>query len=175
MNRVVIVTGGASPGGISQSVVRRLVASGDTVAMVDIDLAGAERTATQLEGMAGAATAFGCDVGDRSAVFETVQRVERQLGAPWGLVNCPAWSAPGPAEDIDEESVRRGLDGTLNGAPSCSQAVFPHMKAHGGGRIVNFGSEVSDRPTDGVSVTYLAAKGAIRSLTRGLAWEWGRH
>jgi NAD(P)-dependent dehydrogenase (short-subunit alcohol dehydrogenase family) len=49
------------------------------------------------------------------------------------------------------------------------------MKARGAGRIVNFGSEVSDEPTDSVSLNYVAAKGAVRSLTRGLARQWGRY
>jgi NAD(P)-dependent dehydrogenase (short-subunit alcohol dehydrogenase family) len=49
------------------------------------------------------------------------------------------------------------------------------MSRSGGGRIVNFGSEVSDHPSSAVSLNYVAAKGAVRSLTRGLAVQWGVH
>jgi NAD(P)-dependent dehydrogenase (short-subunit alcohol dehydrogenase family) len=49
------------------------------------------------------------------------------------------------------------------------------MKRVGAGRIVNFGSEVSDHPEDAVGINYIAAKGAVRSLTRGLAMEWGKY
>ena len=175
MSQVVIVTGGGSEGGIGNAIVHQLVAADYSVAIMDIDLAGAQRTTEQVEGMSGSARAFRCDVSDRGAVFSTVRTIESELGPAWGLVNTPAWAAQGPAEELDEDSWRRGLDVTLSGTLWCCQAVFPQMRQHGGGRIVTFGSEVSERPTHGPGITYLSAKGAIRSLTRGLAWEWGRH
>jgi NAD(P)-dependent dehydrogenase (short-subunit alcohol dehydrogenase family) len=46
------------------------------------------------------------------------------------------------------------------------------MKAAGGGRIVNFGSELSENPRP-ERVVYAASKGAVRSLTKALAREWG--
>jgi NAD(P)-dependent dehydrogenase (short-subunit alcohol dehydrogenase family) len=172
---VVVVVGGAVDGGISNAIVKRTASSGDTVAILDIDEDGAQRVVRELESDAGVAAAFGCDVADRRAVFDTMKRIVADLGPPWGLVHCPAVSPPGLAEEIEEEDWRRGLDVMLSGALWCAQAVFPHMRDHGGGRIVTIGSEVSERPTDGVSIAYIAAKGAMRSLTKGLAWQWGKY
>lgn len=175
--RVVIVTGAGSAGGIGQAIARRLATSGDRVAIVDCDVEGAERNAAQLssEGLPGTAEAFGCDVGDRSNVREVARRVEAALGGAWGLVNCAVTATPALAEEIDEAAWRKGFDVTVGGTLWWCQAVFPQMKAAGGGRIVNFGSEVSDHPEDAVGLNYIAAKGAVRSLTRGLAREWGPH
>jgi NAD(P)-dependent dehydrogenase (short-subunit alcohol dehydrogenase family) len=55
-----------------------------------------------------------------------------------------------------------------------ARAVFPHMRAAGGGRIVNFGSELSENPRP-ERVVYAASKGAVRALTKALAREWGAY
>jgi NAD(P)-dependent dehydrogenase (short-subunit alcohol dehydrogenase family) len=64
MGNVVVVIGGATEGGISHALVHRLVAGGDTVAVVDVDDAGARRTVEQVADQAGSASAFACDVTD---------------------------------------------------------------------------------------------------------------
>jgi NAD(P)-dependent dehydrogenase (short-subunit alcohol dehydrogenase family) len=176
-DRVVIITGAGSEGGLGQAIARRLVTDGDRVAIVDRDVEGAERNAAALSsaGLAGDAVAFGCDVGERTSVMETARLVEDRLGRAWGLVNCAAGGPFAPAQDYDEATWRRGFDVTVNGALWWSQAVFPQMRDAGGGRIVNFGSEASDYPETSVGLNYTAAKGAVRSLTRGLALEWGEH
>src|SRR5262245_54410055 len=117
-DRVVIVTGAGSEGGIGQAVARRLVTNGDLVAIVDRDVEGAERNAERLSsaGLAGDAVAFGCDVGERTSVMETAPLVEQRLGPAWGLVNCAAGGPFAAAEDYDEATWRKGLDVTLNGA-----------------------------------------------------------
>ena len=175
MNRVVIVTGAGSDGGIGDGIVRRLVEAGDRVALLDVYEAGIERNAARLSGLAGTAAPYACDVGSRAAVIEVVARVEQDLGSTWGLVNAAVAGPVGGAEEQEEESWRHGLDVSVSGALWLAQAVFPQMKARGAGRIVNFGSEASDQPDDGVPLNYVVAKGAIRSLTRGLAREWGRY
>ena len=81
--RVVIVTGAGSEGGLGQAIARRLVTNGDRVAIVDRDVEGAERNAATLSaaGLAGEVVAFGCDVGERTSVMRTAPLVEERLGA----------------------------------------------------------------------------------------------
>ncbi len=152
-----------------------MLQAGDDVALVDIDEDGAQRNAERFGALGGSARGFGCDVGRREAVFATAAAVESTMGPAWGLVNCAAGGPYGPAEGITEEEWRRGFDVVVGGTFWWCQAVFPQLVEGGGGRIVNFGSEVSDRPMPAVSLNYISAKGAIRSLTRGLALEWGVH
>jgi NAD(P)-dependent dehydrogenase (short-subunit alcohol dehydrogenase family) len=175
MGKVVIVVGGGAEGGISHAIVETLVTTGNAVAIVDIDGEGARRTAQGLAGEEGVAAPFTCDVTDHDAVDASFEEVQRRLGPAWGLVYCPAWAPQVPPEETDVAGWHKALDVTLSGALWCAQAVFPQMKANGGGRIVNFGSEVSDRPTARIGIGYLAAKGGLRALTRGLAWEWGQY
>jgi NAD(P)-dependent dehydrogenase (short-subunit alcohol dehydrogenase family) len=175
MSDVVIVTGAGSEFGIGQAVARRLLEAGSDVALVDVNAEGLADNAARFAELRGRSETFACDVGSREAVFETAAAVEASLGPAWGLVNCAVGAPYGPAEDITEEDWRHGFDITVHGAFWWCQAVFPQMKAHGGGRIVNFGSEASDQPEPDVSLNYTSAKGAVRSLTRGLAFEWGTH
>jgi NAD(P)-dependent dehydrogenase (short-subunit alcohol dehydrogenase family) len=175
MDRTVIVTGAGSDGGIAPAIARRLVAGGDRVALVDVDVAGARRNAEEMEGLPGTAMPVACDVGNRAAVAEVAPEIERELGPAWGLVNCAYWTPPVPAEEVDELGWRRALDVTLSGMLWFAQALYPQMRALGGGRIVNFGSESSHYPADGVPLSYIAAKGGVQALTRGLAREWGPH
>jgi NAD(P)-dependent dehydrogenase (short-subunit alcohol dehydrogenase family) len=74
--------------------------------------------------------------------------------------------------DVSEDDVdvfyRSGVKGTLWGM----QAVYPHMKAQGWGRIVNFASSMGITGGTGFAA-YNASKEAIRALTRTAAREWG--
>lgn len=173
--RVVVVTGAGIAGGIGPAIVRRLVTDGDHVAVIDLDPEAAEATAESVTGLSGSARGYGCDVGVRDAVMDTFARIQQEMGPAWGLVNCAASGPFDPIEDMGEEAWNRGLAVVLSGTLWCCQAVFPAMKERGAGRIVNFGSEASDDPVESVNVNYIAAKGGVRSLTRGLAWQWGRH
>ena len=176
MTELTIITGAGSPGGLGQAVAHRLIDGGGRVALVDLNVEGARLNAEKLAGPDGAARGYECDVSSRASVFETAARIETEMGPAWGLVNGAAGGAYGKPEDIDEDGWRRGLDILVGGCLWWSQAVFPQMKAAGGGRIVNFGSDVSDRPEPGHNmINYLTAKGAVRALTRGLATEWGEH
>jgi NAD(P)-dependent dehydrogenase (short-subunit alcohol dehydrogenase family) len=74
--------------------------------------------------------------------------------------------------DVSTDDIDRN-HGTVKGTLWAMQAVYPHMKREGGGRIVNF---VSAAGITGMSEygAYNASKEAIRALTRTAAREWGR-
>lgn len=79
-----------------------------------------------------------------------------------------------PADQITFAEWRRVLDINLDGAWRCCEAVIPAMKKQGGGTIINVGS-IALRIGMGKVVDYLASKGGLVGLTRGLARDLGQH
>jgi NAD(P)-dependent dehydrogenase (short-subunit alcohol dehydrogenase family) len=76
-----------------------------------------------------------------------------------------------PVAELSEDRLDRALTTGLKGTLWAMQAVYPHMKAAGWGRIVNVGSAAGVFSFEGMG-TYGATKEAIRSLTRTAAREW---
>jgi NAD(P)-dependent dehydrogenase (short-subunit alcohol dehydrogenase family) len=104
-----------------------------------------------------------------------VQAALEAFGATDILVNVANYPVlPAKAEEIDLVHWHRSFAAGPLAMFMMARAVFPHMKAAGGGRIVNFGSELSENPRPERAV-YAASKGAVRSLTKALAREWGVH
>lgn len=81
---------------------------------------------------------------------------------------------PCPAESTSVEDFMRIMDANVVGTFLANQAAFPHLKENGKGSIVNFSSAGGFLGYPGC-VAYSASKGAVASLTRTLAMEWGRH
>ena len=113
------------------------------------------------------------DVGRRDDVDRAVQLAVDAFGGIDVLVNNAQSLAFGESVlDITDESLevpfRSGLLGTLY----FMQACHPHLKARGGGSIINYGSAVGVRGHAGFGA-YAIAKEAIRGLTRAAATEWG--
>src|SRR5208283_1756926 len=76
-------------------------------------------------------------------------------------------------EDKTDAMLARTLDAGLWGTWWMMRAAFPHLKARGGGRIINFYSINADAGS-WLTSDYNAMKGAIQGLTRSAAVEWGR-
>ena len=74
--------------------------------------------------------------------------------------------------DIDDDLLERTLDLNLKGTFYAMQAVLPHMLEHKLGVIVNVGSMAHRRGGPGTSVHYAAAKGAVVTMTMGVAREF---
>jgi 3-oxoacyl-[acyl-carrier protein] reductase len=116
------------------------------------------------------------DVGNRSAVQETVRAIEATSGAPDVLVNN-AGGVRGqvgrPIEEISESDWQTIFDVNLSGAFFMAQAVAPGMKRKHAGRIIN----ISSGAGLGISLTgiqaYASAKAGQIGLTRQLAHELG--
>jgi 2-deoxy-D-gluconate 3-dehydrogenase len=87
------------------------------------------------------------------------------------LVNNAGMSIRKRPELISEDEWREVLDVNLGGTLFCAQAVYPHMKAAGRGKIVNIGSMYSIFGAPLVA-PYAASKGGVAQLTRSLAAAW---
>ncbi|WP_291297390.1 SDR family NAD(P)-dependent oxidoreductase [Elioraea sp.] len=164
MERVVLVTGGAS--GIGFATARVLGQRGWRIGLIDRDVGALGRAAATL----GAASAA-ADVADEASIAAAVAALADTLGAPSGLVNSAGIAADIPAMDTEAEHFRRILDVNVLGSFLAARAAARLMMAAGGGAIVNIAS-VSGLVGNLGRVAYGASKAAVLQMTRVLAVEW---
>jgi NAD(P)-dependent dehydrogenase (short-subunit alcohol dehydrogenase family) len=164
--KVLFVTGGAS--GIGEHFVASFHAQGARVAFVDLD----ESAGQALAGRLGGAWFRRCDVTDAAALQAAVAAAGEALGPVTVLINNVANDTRGAAEAITPQSWRASLAVNLDPAMLAAAAVYPMMKAAGGGVILNVSSiNALIGPAD--LAAYSAAKGAINVLSKSLARAWG--
>ncbi|GAB7543246.1 SDR family NAD(P)-dependent oxidoreductase [Cupriavidus sp. CuC1] len=170
-NKVVIVTGAASPRGIGRATASALAAQGAKVVVLDLQQADAERAALELgEGHLGIA----CDVTDREACQRAAQATLEKYGRIDGLVNNAGITQPVRTLDIQPANFDAVVDVNLRGTLYMSQAVLPQMKEQKRGSIVCM-SSVSAQRGGGIfgGPHYSAAKAGVLGLARAMAREFG--
>lgn len=164
-DRIVVVTGGAS--GIGRACCQVLAAKGWKVVVLDIDSEGAKKVAAEIGG-----AAEKLDVGDEKAVDAIAEKVERDVGPAYGLVNCAGiLASPVPPEQLPIAEWDRVVRVNQRGTYVTSLAFGLKMAKRGKGSIVNIASINAFRsmPFHG----YAPTKAAIVSITMNLATEWG--
>lgn len=165
--RVAIVTGAAS--GIGAEVSRRLASEGATVALVDIEEAGAEAKAAAI---GSSAFAVGCDIGDPDSVAALHKTVLERCGKIDVLVNAGAIVPFVPWSELTFEEWRRVLRVNLDGLYLMCRASSDAMRQGGYGRIVNISSNSIFAGTPNMA-HYVASKGGVLTFSRALATELG--
>jgi len=168
-DRVVVVTGGG--GGIGSATCRRFAEAGSKVAVLDIDLAAAERVAAEI---GGTARAFACDITDHAAVVATVAAVEAALGPIDVLVNNAGWDVFRLFKDSTPEEWQKLVAINLMGPLNMHHAVLPGMLERRFGRIVNIASDAARVGSTGEAV-YAACKSGMLGFSKTLAREHARH
>src|SRR5262245_18425257 len=194
--RVALVTGGSR--GLGRADALTLARAGADVAIADIlveselseetDRWGALATAARSQGLVHTeetvdeiralgrnALAVRCDVTDREQVAAAVTRTVDELGSVDILVNNAATlDHVGQFPDQSPGRWERDLRVNLTASFNCAQAVWPHMKERGWGRIVNMASVAGTLGGFG-QASYSTTKAGALGLTRTLAMEGGRH
>lgn len=171
-NKVAVVTGAAS--GIGWATTELFAREGARVVLADVDEAGLE-TVTQSILRTGAEASFRrCDVSREAEVVALMAFAADTYGGLDTVFNNAGIEQPvGPSHEVSESLFDRiigvNLKGTFFG---CKHAV-PHLRARGGGTVVN-NSSVSAFANVGGNVAYAVSKGAVMSLTRVLALEYAR-
>ena len=168
-NKVAVVTGAGS--GIGAAIARTFVAEGARVALLDVNLPGAEALAAEL---GAAAAAFEADVTRLDRLEAAAAAAADRFGGIDALVNNAGIRIVKPFLDHTEEDWRRILDVNLTGQFLAAKAVVPHLIARGKGKVVNVASiaGIGGRPN---RVAYVAAKFGIVGLTRALAMDLSAH
>ena len=195
--RVALVTGGSR--GLGRADALTLARAGADVAIADLlveseagsdetdrygvlatvartqGLVRTESTADEIRAMGRRSLALRCDVTDRDQVDATVARIVDELGSVDILVNNAATlDHVGQFHDQKPELWERDLRVNLTGSFNCAQAVWPHMRERGWGRIVNMASVAGTLGGFG-QASYSTTKAGVLGLTRTLAMEGGRH
>lgn len=167
-NRVALVTGGAQ--GIGKGIVTSLAQAGFRVAIADLNLEVAEKTAQEIRNTGGTAIAVQIDVTKTAAVKAAIASVEAQLGPIEVVVNNAGWDDFMPFVDTTEDFWEKILDLNFKGALRVIHAVVPGMIERGHGRIINIGSDAG-RVGSSLEAVYSGAKGGIIAFTKTLARE----
>ena len=159
-----LVTGGSK--GLGEAIARELVAEGARVAICSRNEQEVVATAHAI----GAAYAHAADVTDPEQVRDLVARSADALGGIDFLVNNAGGAHPGTFETLTDENWVADLDVKLFSLIRCSREVLPHMRAAGGGRIVNIGAVYSRYPDPTFFATSVN-RAAGNSFTKTLALE----
>jgi 2-deoxy-D-gluconate 3-dehydrogenase len=167
--KVAIVTGGN--GGIGLGMARGLADAGAAIAIVARNQAKSNQAVAELAQHGAKAIALVTDVTDKGAVTAMVEHVTSELGRIDILVNNAGINIRKPPQALDLEEWDRVLRTNLTSAFLCSQAVYPAMKAAGGGKIINIGSMMSIFGAS-FAPAYAASKGGIVQFTRACACAW---
>jgi 3-oxoacyl-[acyl-carrier protein] reductase len=195
--RVALVTGGSR--GLGRADALTLARAGADVVIADIQvesettdeeaerygplaqvaraqgLVYSEATAQEIQEMGRRAAAVKCDVTDRAQVDATVARAVEEFGSVDILINnAGTLDHVAQIGDQSPDLWERDLRVNLTGAFNCSQAVWPHMKERGWGRIVNMASVAGTLGGFG-QASYSTTKAGLLGLTKSLALEGARH
>jgi 3-oxoacyl-[acyl-carrier protein] reductase len=193
--RVALVTGGSR--GLGRADALTLARAGADVVIADIQVESddadvaewgplaqvakaqgivyTEATAREIQELGCRAAAIKCDVTDREQVDATVARAVEEFGSVDILVNnAGTLDHSAQFHNQSPDLWQRDLDVNLTGAFNCSQAVWPHMRERGWGRIVNMASVAGTLGGFG-QASYSTTKAGLLGLTKTLAMEGGRH
>jgi NAD(P)-dependent dehydrogenase (short-subunit alcohol dehydrogenase family) len=163
--RRAVVTGGAS--GFGLAIARRIIADGGQVALLDVSASALEAA---VRGSGDAASAYPCDVRDRTAVRATVETAAARMGGLDTLVVSAGVIHVAALDEVTEAEWDSTLDINLKGAFLVTQAAAPHLVASGRGRIVAISSDAGRRGFPGITA-YCASKFGLIGLIESVAVE----
>lgn len=172
-NHTAAVTGAA--GGIGAAVAARLGREGAAVALIDLDLDGATRTAKQIESASSPARAYQVDIRAPQDIERAIEAAERDLGRISLVVNCAGIINTFPFLELPEKNWDLTLDVNLKGTFFVIQAAARRMVEHGiQGRMVAI-SSVAGRRGRADSTDYSASKAGVISVVRSAALALAPH
>ena len=173
--KVVVVAGAAT--GIGAATARRLGEEGALVAVGDIDLEGAERTAAEIRDAGGTAVAVQYDQADEASsialVTSTIDHYGRLDLLHVNAVDTTLIPIDTDLLNLDQATWNQLLNVDLVGYAVILRAAIPHLLANGGGAIVCTSSDASVKGLD-FHPGYAAAKAGIEAVVRHVASRWGR-
>lgn len=171
--KIGIVTGGAK--GLGYGISRRMAREGASLLITGRDGAATDAVAEEIRAEFGTqAVGMAADMGVKEDVLAMVGRAVDEFGGLDTLVtNASLLSSNILLENKTDDMLRRTLEIGTWGTWWAMQTAMPHMRARGGGSIINFYS-IDAQTGAWLHADYNMNKGAILGLTRSAAVEWGR-
>jgi len=173
VGKVIIITGAAQ--GLGRAFALKLADEGaKVVAVTDRNVVGIEETARMIVERGGVAFALKASVADEADTKRMVAETVAKYGRVDILINNAAIFYRKPFLELDPDEWDKVMLVNVKGPWLCARAVFPVMKAQGGGKIINLMSEVFFTGSHGFT-HYVTSKGGVVGLTRALAKELGEY
>ncbi len=169
--RVALVTGGN--GGIGLGMAKGLAGAGATVVIGGRNKAKADAALAELRAADSRADFVEIDVLKEESCRGAVKSVADKFGRLDILVNNAGTAVRKPPEELTAADWHLVMDTNVTSAFLCSQAVYPHMKKAGGGKIINIGSMMSIFASS-YAAPYASSKGAIVQMARSFAVAWAK-
>jgi 3-oxoacyl-[acyl-carrier protein] reductase len=169
MARVALITGGTR--GIGYATAEALIRAGDRVAITGTTTDGvmkAEHALAAIDG--GQVVGIVADVRDAPAIELAVRTVVAKFGGLDVLINSAGVGVGAPVSDLPDDEWHRIIGTNLTGVFNCCKAAIPHLRARGGGWIVNISSLSSTGPFPG-GAAYVASKAGVNAFSDALMQE----
>jgi NAD(P)-dependent dehydrogenase (short-subunit alcohol dehydrogenase family) len=163
--KVVAITGAAR--GIGKATAKALVGKGCRVAIGDLDLELAEKTAAEL---GGGTVALPLDVTDRASFERFLDEAERQLGPLDAVINNAGIMPVTPFAEEGEDSIRRQIEINFIGVATGTQLAIQRLRPRDSGYIVNIASQAGKAGIPGIA-TYSGTKHAVVGLSEAVRAE----
>jgi 3-oxoacyl-[acyl-carrier protein] reductase len=171
--RKVAIVSGASRG-LGAEIARTLARRGYAVAVNYFrSEAQAQAVVSDIEREGGTALAVCADVRDPQAIAQLFSHVVDTLGPPQVLVNAAAGALVSRAlSELRWEDFAEHFEYQVKAVLQLCQGAYPHMRAAGGGSIVNLLSQVTAGAPAAGMADYVSAKNALMGLSKAMAAEW---
>lgn len=170
--RVALITGANS--GIGRGAAIALAGAGVKVVLTARRAEKLDAVVAEIEAAGGTAHAIAGDIKDEAFATDLVEQTVAKFGAIDILVNSAGTIQLGGFENADTEEWRSTFDLNVFSMLYTSIAAFPHMKAQGGGDIIQISSTGGRRPT-AVFASYGASKHAVNGMSWSMREEFGKH
>lgn len=170
-NKVAIITGGGS--GMGAEAVRLFAKEGAKVVATDINLEAVEQVVNEVAEAGGEAMALQHNVAELADWEKVVSTAAEVYGKLDILVNNAGISVSKDFLEQTAEDFAKGFAVNANSVMYGMQQAIPHMEKNGGGSIVNVSSIAALTGMSGAGV-YTASKGAVRSITKAAAVDYGK-
>ncbi|RDD96921.1 SDR family NAD(P)-dependent oxidoreductase [Paracoccus pantotrophus] len=170
-NKIALVTAAGS--GIGRASAEILARNGAFVMVTDRNGAAASETAASIRAEGFAADASALDVADEGAVAAVFDALVREKGGLHILHNHAGIQVAGAMEAIESADMRRSYEINVVAQFAACRAALPHMRAQGGGVILNTASNAGVFLDKGM-VAYITTKSAVITMTKQIALDYAR-
>jgi 3-oxoacyl-[acyl-carrier protein] reductase len=167
--KIALITGAAQ--GIGREIAMGLAADGADVAICDVNLDAAQKTASDIAAKGRKTLALKANVAASAEVTAMIDQVVEKLGRIDILVNNAGITRDGLILRMKEEDWDLVLDINLKGAFNCSKAALKYLAKQRGGTIINIASIVGAMGNAG-QANYVASKAGLIGLTKTIAREY---